>query len=104
MLQNALKDGLNYGLYLPESNGRSGKFLDEERPLRDYPLSGSIALLEVSVIDFDSLTTTYLDASSVLRLMFLVIAAPHRVGRGLSQYVLSLFLCSFVKISILLLR
>jgi len=50
-LQSSLKDELNYGLYLPESNGRSGKFLDEERPLRDYPLSGPVALLEVSVVD-----------------------------------------------------
>jgi len=49
-LQNSLKDGLNYGLYLPESNGRSGKFLDDARPLRDYPLSGPVALLEVRVV------------------------------------------------------
>ena len=48
--QNSLKDGLNYGLYLPESNGRSGKFLDEARPLRDYPLPGPVALLEVSMV------------------------------------------------------
>jgi len=50
-LQNSLKDGLNYGLYLPESNGHAGKFLDDARPLRDYSLSGSVALLEVGVID-----------------------------------------------------
>ena len=49
-LQNSLKDALNYGLYLPESNGRTGKFLDEARPLRDYSLSGPVALLEVRVV------------------------------------------------------
>ena len=48
--QNGLKDGLNYGLYLPESNGRSGKFLHEERPLEDYPLPGPIAHLEVNCL------------------------------------------------------
>lgn len=29
-------------------NGRAGKFLDEERPLKDYPLPGPIGFLEVS--------------------------------------------------------
>ena len=42
---------MNYGLYLPEANGRAGKFLDDERLLRDYPLSDANALLEVSVIN-----------------------------------------------------
>jgi len=32
-----LKDVLNYGLFQPASNGRDGKFLDEERLLREYP-------------------------------------------------------------------
>ncbi|XP_064595524.1 SH3 and multiple ankyrin repeat domains protein 3-like [Liolophura sinensis] len=41
-----LKDGLNYGLYCPPSNGRAGKFLDEERVLREYPLQGPIGFLE----------------------------------------------------------
>ncbi|XP_013408002.1 SH3 and multiple ankyrin repeat domains protein 3 isoform X4 [Lingula anatina] len=41
-----LKDGLNYGLYCPPMNGRAGKFLDEERLLRDYPLPGPIGFLE----------------------------------------------------------
>ncbi|XP_073460335.1 SH3 and multiple ankyrin repeat domains protein 2 isoform X8 [Aquarana catesbeiana] len=36
-LNQSLKDVLNYGLYQPYSNGREGKFLDEERLLRDYP-------------------------------------------------------------------
>jgi SH3/ankyrin repeat-containing protein len=44
--KDAIKDGLNYGLYCPESNGRYGKFLDEERQLKDYPLPGPIANLE----------------------------------------------------------
>ncbi|XP_062404811.1 SH3 and multiple ankyrin repeat domains protein 2-like isoform X2 [Sardina pilchardus] len=36
-LSQSLKDVLNYGLYQPASNGRDGKFLDEERLLREYP-------------------------------------------------------------------
>ena len=42
-----LKDGLNYGLYCPPTNGKAGKFLDEERLLQDYPLPGPIGYLEV---------------------------------------------------------
>ncbi len=44
-----LRDALNYGLYCPPINGRAGKFLDEERPLKDYPLPGPIGFLEVRV-------------------------------------------------------
>ncbi|XP_058518672.1 SH3 and multiple ankyrin repeat domains protein 2 isoform X2 [Ochotona princeps] len=36
-LTQSLKDVLNYGLFQPASNGRHGKFLDEERLLREYP-------------------------------------------------------------------
>ncbi|XP_027137190.1 SH3 and multiple ankyrin repeat domains protein 3-like [Larimichthys crocea] len=36
-LNQSLKDVLNYGLFQPASNGRDGKFLDEERVLREYP-------------------------------------------------------------------
>ncbi|KAF7459574.1 hypothetical protein GHT09_020456 [Marmota monax] len=36
-LNQGLKDVLNYGLFQPASNGRHGKFLDEERLLREYP-------------------------------------------------------------------
>ncbi|XP_069575884.1 SH3 and multiple ankyrin repeat domains protein 2 [Brachyistius frenatus] len=36
-LNQSLKDVLNYGLFQPASNGRDGKFLDEERILREYP-------------------------------------------------------------------
>uniref|UniRef100_A0A8C3VER8 SH3 and multiple ankyrin repeat domains protein 3 n=1 Tax=Catharus ustulatus TaxID=91951 RepID=A0A8C3VER8_CATUS len=38
-LNHSLKDVLNYGLFQPAFNGRAGKFLDEERLLREYPLS-----------------------------------------------------------------
>lgn len=44
-----LRDALNYGLYLPPMNGRAGKFLEEERLLKEYPLQGPIGFLEVSV-------------------------------------------------------
>ncbi|CAF1634071.1 unnamed protein product [Adineta ricciae] len=46
VLVRELIDGLNFGLYLPPSNGRAGKFLDESRCLREYPLSGSVSYLE----------------------------------------------------------
>ncbi|XP_054998994.1 SH3 and multiple ankyrin repeat domains protein 2 isoform X4 [Sorex araneus] len=36
-LNQSLKDVLNYGLFQPASHGRDGKFLDEERLLREYP-------------------------------------------------------------------
>ncbi|XP_042190813.1 SH3 and multiple ankyrin repeat domains protein 3 isoform X3 [Callorhinchus milii] len=36
-LNHTLKDVLNYGLFQPAFNGRAGKFLDEERLLREYP-------------------------------------------------------------------
>ncbi|XP_078275730.1 SH3 and multiple ankyrin repeat domains protein 3 isoform X1 [Rhinoraja longicauda] len=38
-LNQTLKDVLNYGLFQPAHNGRVGKFLDEERLLREYPTS-----------------------------------------------------------------
>jgi SH3 and multiple ankyrin repeat domains protein len=47
VLQLGLAESLNYGLYLPEFNGRFGKFLDEERLLKEYSLPGPIAQLEV---------------------------------------------------------
>ncbi|XP_069485567.1 SH3 and multiple ankyrin repeat domains protein 3 isoform X2 [Ambystoma mexicanum] len=40
-LNHSLKDVLNYGLFQPAFNGRAGKFLDEERLLREYPSSPS---------------------------------------------------------------
>ncbi|XP_006888158.1 PREDICTED: SH3 and multiple ankyrin repeat domains protein 3 [Elephantulus edwardii] len=36
-LNHSLQDALNYGLFQPPSQGRAGKFLDEERLLREYP-------------------------------------------------------------------
>uniref|UniRef100_A0A9L0T5T8 SH3 and multiple ankyrin repeat domains 3 n=2 Tax=Equus TaxID=9789 RepID=A0A9L0T5T8_HORSE len=36
-LNHSLQDALNYGLFQPPSRGRAGKFLDEERLLREYP-------------------------------------------------------------------
>ena len=47
VLLKELNDGLNYGLYLPPCNGRAGKFLDESRSLREYPLNGPVSYLEV---------------------------------------------------------
>lgn len=48
-LNQSLKDVLNYGLFQPASNGRDGKFLEEERPFRDYPqpISKGVPSLEV---------------------------------------------------------
>ena len=42
-----VKDVLNFGFYDPPCNGKSGKFLDEERPFIDYPLNGTPPVLEV---------------------------------------------------------
>ncbi|CAF3228137.1 unnamed protein product [Rotaria socialis] len=46
VLVRVLIDGLNFGLYLPSCNGRAGKFLDESRCLREYPLIGPVSYLE----------------------------------------------------------
>lgn len=48
-LNQSLKDVLNYGLFQPASGGRDGKFLDEERILREYPqpISKGVPCLEV---------------------------------------------------------
>lgn len=43
-----LKESFNYGLFCPPSNGKAGKFLDEERRLGDYPFHGPVGYLEVS--------------------------------------------------------
>ncbi|XP_061102968.1 SH3 and multiple ankyrin repeat domains protein 2-like [Conger conger] len=47
-LNQSLKDVLNYGLFQPAGNGRDGKFLDEERLLREYPqpISKGVPTLE----------------------------------------------------------
>lgn len=44
-----LKESFNYGLFCPPSNGKAGKFLDEERRLGDYPFSGPVGYLEVNI-------------------------------------------------------
>lgn len=46
-LRLEFRDLLNYGLFLPPANGKAGKFLQEERQLRDYPFSCSVGHLEV---------------------------------------------------------
>ena len=38
---------MNYGFYDPPCNGKSGKFLEEERLFVDYLLLGSPPVLEV---------------------------------------------------------
>lgn len=50
-LTQSLSDVLNYGLFQPAFNGRAGKFLDEERLLKEYPLPPitPIPYLEVSL-------------------------------------------------------
>uniref|UniRef100_A0A2R5L8X2 Putative ankyrin n=1 Tax=Ornithodoros turicata TaxID=34597 RepID=A0A2R5L8X2_9ACAR len=46
-LPKELKESFNYGLYCPPVNGKAGKFLDEERPIADYPLTDAVAYLEL---------------------------------------------------------
>ncbi|XP_060530201.1 SH3 and multiple ankyrin repeat domains protein 3 isoform X2 [Cylas formicarius] len=46
-LPKELKESFNYGLFCPPENGRAGKFLDEERRLRDYPFNGPVGYLEL---------------------------------------------------------
>lgn len=50
-LNQSLKDVLNYGLFQPAFNGKAGKFLDEERQLREYPFPSfaPVPYLEVGV-------------------------------------------------------
>lgn len=42
-----LVDALNFGFYMPPSGGRAGKFLDEQRAFKDYPIDGTTGVLEV---------------------------------------------------------
>lgn len=50
-LNHSLKDVLNYGLFQPAYNGKAGKFLDEERQLKEYPLPSAtpVPYLEVGL-------------------------------------------------------
>lgn len=49
-LTQSLRDVLNYGLFQPAVDGRESGFLEEERPLRDYPLPSTkgVPTLEVT--------------------------------------------------------
>jgi len=46
-LPKDLEESFNYGLFHPPSNGKAGKFLDEERRLSEYPFQGPIGYLEM---------------------------------------------------------
>lgn len=62
-LNQSLKDVLNYGLFQPAYNGKAGKFLEEERQLREYPFPSfaPVPYLEVrtDVWISDALRTAY---------------------------------------------
>jgi len=45
-LAKEIKDGYNYGFYMPPFQGRAGKFLDDSRYFKEYSLSGPVANLE----------------------------------------------------------
>lgn len=49
-LTQSLKDVLNYGLFQPASGGRDGKFLDEERLLREYPQPTGVGVPSLEVL------------------------------------------------------
>ncbi|VDO33265.1 unnamed protein product [Brugia timori] len=46
-LQNKLPQSFNYGLFLPPCDGRAGKFLLEDRPIREYPFHDCVPYLEL---------------------------------------------------------
>ncbi|XP_054708960.1 SH3 and multiple ankyrin repeat domains protein 3-like [Uloborus diversus] len=46
-LPKELKESFNYGIFCPPINGKAGKFLDEQRPLADYPFHTSIGYVEL---------------------------------------------------------
>jgi len=46
-------------LFCPSVGGKAGKFLDEERPLKDYPLAGPVGFLEVWYFLFDLVIALY---------------------------------------------
>ncbi|GBP07897.1 Protein shank [Eumeta japonica] len=48
--ERELKESFNYGLFSPPSNGKAGKFLDEERRLGDYPFNGPVGYLESALM------------------------------------------------------
>ncbi|KAJ1346493.1 hypothetical protein KIN20_001288 [Parelaphostrongylus tenuis] len=46
-LSQPLPQAFNYGLFLPPCDGRAGKFLLEDRVVRDYPFHDCVAYLEL---------------------------------------------------------
>ncbi|KAM4553272.1 SH3 and multiple ankyrin repeat domains protein 3 isoform 1-T1 [Fundulus diaphanus] len=68
-LNQSLKDVLNYGLFQPAYNGKAGKFLDEERQLREYPFP---SIAPVPYLEFRYkrrvYTQTYLDEKQLSKL------------------------------------
>uniref|UniRef100_A0A7E4VB83 ANK_REP_REGION domain-containing protein n=1 Tax=Panagrellus redivivus TaxID=6233 RepID=A0A7E4VB83_PANRE len=46
-LPQALPQSFNFGLFLPPCDGRAGKFLLEDRPIRDYPFHDCVPYLEL---------------------------------------------------------
>uniref|UniRef100_A0A4W4EQH5 SH3 and multiple ankyrin repeat domains 3 n=1 Tax=Electrophorus electricus TaxID=8005 RepID=A0A4W4EQH5_ELEEL len=68
-LNQSLKDVLNYGLFQPAYNGKAGKFLDEQRTLKEYPLP---ATTPIPYLEFRYkrrvYTQTYLDEKQLSKL------------------------------------
>ncbi|KAM8861947.1 SH3 and multiple ankyrin repeat domains protein 3 isoform 2-T4 [Synchiropus picturatus] len=68
-LNQSLKDVLNYGLFQPAYNGKAGKFLDEERQLREYPFP---SIAPVPYLEFRYkrrvYTQSHLDEKQLLKL------------------------------------
>lgn len=48
-----ITNSINYGLFLPESNGKKEKFLEEDRPISAYVTGGPGITLEVCEIFFN---------------------------------------------------
>uniref|UniRef100_A0A671K6V1 SH3 and multiple ankyrin repeat domains protein 3 n=1 Tax=Sinocyclocheilus anshuiensis TaxID=1608454 RepID=A0A671K6V1_9TELE len=68
-LNQSLKDVLNYGLFQPAYNSKAGKFLDEQRTLKEYPLP---AISPVPYLEFRYkrrvYTQSHLDEKQLLKL------------------------------------
>lgn len=67
-LTESLRDVLNYGLFQPATDGHDAKFLEEERPLREYPQSFEKGVPYLEVYKFG---WSLLD--SVVSLLFLTL-------------------------------
>lgn len=68
-----LKESFNYGLFCPPSNGKAGKFLDEERRLGDYPFNGPVGYLEVRMRN--KIIKTFLPAGASAKFRLILIYA-----------------------------